>query len=552
MSGKQLFNQRKIFKITSDRLKENDWNLELSLEEAYSREEVVSLGDSQTLRFIRKASNDTVSEDYITSIKKQIDKTKKIKKISREKVQENNIKIKALYRELDSIVFIKDYVSIVFESKADFNRACRGFTINGKKFKRLVGTTGGVKKNTVQFCSEEVYDYVSLALCCDYNKETKLIPAKFEAYKALSCSASTPVTMPRILVIKDGKTRVEDKVVRIYSDETGEGFKVDRCADYVVEEKEFCDGCGMMTPQYAEQIAKDLQLDYIPSGVNTRFAFEKGMLGTFDFVAFGREIMNGNYMVEDCWGNMQDIREVDIIITTNMLKLWNAYDSIEDYMAKCKKYGYEFSVTKVTPKELEDKRNTNYQYLQSFENMQLEDIKELCEETVDDINGVLGDEVGKALLFAGSNQVDSIEGLEKLDMPWLKALMIEPSLIDDSYIKDKLYKMINKRIEMAEKGTLKINGNYAIILGDLYALCQSMYGLEPTGLLGKGEFYSRYWQDRNQAEVLMFRSPMTSHNNIARAKIKYDKECDKWFKYLKTVIVFNNKDLVTETLNGAD
>ena len=79
MSGKQLFNQRKIFKITSDRLKENDWNLELSLEEAYSREEVVSLGDSQTLRFIRKASNDTVSEDYITSIKKQIDKTKKIK-----------------------------------------------------------------------------------------------------------------------------------------------------------------------------------------------------------------------------------------------------------------------------------------------------------------------------------------------------------------------------------------------------------------------------------------------------------------------------------------
>ena len=51
--------------------------------------------------------------------------------------------------------------------------------------------------------------------------------------------------MPRILVIKDGKTRVEDKVVRIYSDETGEGFKVDRCADYVVEEKEFCDGWWM-------------------------------------------------------------------------------------------------------------------------------------------------------------------------------------------------------------------------------------------------------------------------------------------------------------------
>ena len=26
------------------------------------------------------------------------------------------------------------------------------------------------------------------------------------------------------------------------------------------------------------------------------------------------------FKIEDCWGNMQDIREVDIIITTNMLK----------------------------------------------------------------------------------------------------------------------------------------------------------------------------------------------------------------------------------------
>ena len=74
---------------------------------------------------------------------------------------------------------------------------------------------------------------------------------------------------------------------------------------------------------------------------------------------------------------------------------------------------------------------------------------------------------------------------------YVKALMIDSRMINDSFIRKKIYHMIKKRIEMGEKGAIRINANYAMISGDLYSLCQSMFGLEVTGLLKKGEVYHK-------------------------------------------------------------
>ena len=51
--------------------------------------------------------------------------------------------------------------------------------------------------------------------------------------------------------------------------------------------------------------------DYIPSGINTRYAYEKGMLFTFDILKFAEEVA-GTYILEDVWGTMRDIRDYDI------------------------------------------------------------------------------------------------------------------------------------------------------------------------------------------------------------------------------------------------
>ena len=37
--------------------------------------------------------------------------------------------------------------------------------------------------------------------------------------------------------------------------------------------------------------------------------------------------MNGEYIVKDAWGTERDLRDYDVILTTNMVKLWKAYKS---------------------------------------------------------------------------------------------------------------------------------------------------------------------------------------------------------------------------------
>ena len=551
----KMNNQRLILKVSSLTLRNNNWNYNISLDQAKRNEEVIALGDSQCLRFIRDIIGYQYTEEDIYKTKKHIKILKRKK--NTDKVREE---IKKAYDKLDDMLFVSDYVSIVFKSKKDFDYACKkGFYINGKKFKRLIGTTGGVKQSVVQFCNEEIHEELNRRMENGWNKNTPIVPAKFEAYKALSCSVSTPVTMPRMIIIKDGSVNIKDTVIKV-SDNGEGGFNVEHNAPYEAE-KQFTDGAGMMTPEMAMQWAIDLGqyhideygnkvVDYIPSGYNTRFSYSKGVLACFDFKAFAEEVAN-EYMIEDCWGHMRDVREADVILTDNMMKLTAAYSSMEDYLDNCHKNGYEFCITKITPKELEKKRNTNYQYLQSYEDMSDDDIEELISETVENINGALGDDIRKAILFTRGNHIT--EGaIRKTDPDFTKALMIDENVINDSYVKQQIYKMISRKINDAKMGVLQISGNYAMIVGDMYALCQHMFKMPVTGLLGFGEFYSGNWLKQGVDEVIAFRSPMTSHNNIRRLKFISNPETDKWFKYLDTMIVFNAFDTTCDALNGAD
>ena len=554
--SKQLYSQRFILKIPSIKLKKSDWNLSIDLKSARQNGELIQLADSQILRFIRDITNKNYSEKEISNVKKEIKELKK-KKTNIENIK----KIKELHKKLDNMLYIEDYISIVFSKKSEFDRACgrKGFTINGKKYKRILGTTGGIKKNTVNFCSEEIYDELNRRLENDRDLDAKCIPAKFEAYKALSASGSNPVTNTRrILVIKDAVVEVEGKVIKVSDNGKGE-FQVEKNVDYKTE-KEPCDGCGMIRPSLAERWAIDLGLykidddgnkvaDYIPSGFNTRYSYEKGMVFTYDFEMFAKEVAR-NYIVEDVWGEKHDIRHIDIILTTNMLKLWYAYDSIEDYLNKCDKNGYLLSVSKVCPKKLEEKRNLNYQYLQSY-NLSDEDIEELTNETVNSIKSCIGEDYNKAILFTKGDNITKNNVL-KSDDDFIKALMIDGDVIGDSYVKSRIYRMLEKKIKQAKIGVIKVDGNYSIVSGDLYGLCQSMFGMKVTGLLKKNEFYNKTWLDKGENEIISFRSPMTSHSNIKRMPLVENEEINKWFKYMNTVTILNMWDFTTDAMNGMD
>jgi hypothetical protein len=129
------------------------------------------------------------------------------------------------------------------------------------------------------------------------------------------------------------------------------------------------------------------------------------------------------------------------------------------------------------------------------------------------IKGATGGDYIKTLLFLKGCKITDEDFLNE-EFDFVKALMINKDMLGDPFVKQKIYNMIKKRISEAKKGVLQVQGNYSIVSGDLYALCQHMFNMPITGLLKRNEFYSRTWLDKGVNKVVAFRAPMTVHNNI--------------------------------------
>jgi hypothetical protein len=438
---------------------------------------------------------------------------------------------------------------LIIDREKDYRRACKGFTINGIRYRRLLGTPGGIKNSTIVFISERHIDEIRRRIDNGRDLNQALIPAKLEAYMALSCSASIPVSMPHgILVVKDCETMFRENVIRL-NDEGFEEPEMKLCENELIT-LDATDGCGMMLPSLAERWSKELDLDYVVSGVNTRLAYEKGMVLAFDFQAFAEEVA-GSYYVTDVWGTVRDIREIELVLTESMLKLWNAYPNLEAYLENCENNNYSLSITKTSPKELENERNLNYQFIQPYAWLTEEDIEELIAPTVQELKDVLGGDWAKTVLFLRGASVGETQP-ENMTDDIAKAIMADSRVLDDPYIRGRVYQLIQKRIDEAKIGVLKVHGNYSIVSGDLYALCQSMFGLPVTGLLKAGSIYNEYWRDSGAEQLAIFRAPMSCMNNIRIMRPDRSEETSYWFRYIHTCTILNAWDTTTAALNGMD
>ena len=541
--SKQLVCQRYIYKIRSSRLRKERWNLDLSLEEARRNDEIISLADSQMLRWIDEINGITDADAKARDIKLQIKKLRH-EPNSRQSIRE----IKKLYQELDALQFKPDYMCLIIDKKNDYYRACKGFSINGTKYKRLLGTNGGIKNSTIVFVSERLSDELKRRVENGRDSTKEIVTAKLEAYKALTCSASTPVSLPNgILVVNDAETNFLSDIVYLTDEDEGEPVMTELKAQEI--NLDASDGYGIMLPSLAERWSKELDLDYLVSGVNTRFSFEKGMVFTFDFIEFAENVAH-NYIVKDAWGNDVDVRYVELILTTSMVKLWDSYSSCNDYIQTSVKNGYTFGIAKTCPKALENTRNLNYQFIQSYD-LNDEQIEELISPTMNEIKDVLRGDWRKTILFLKGSGLNG-ENISKIDDDFIKAIMIDHRIIDDPFVQSSIYQLIRNRINEAKVGVLKVHGNYSIISGDPYLLCQSMFGLEPTGLLKAGEIYNKYWVDCGAEKLACFRAPMTCHNNIRLVKPVGNDKTNHWYQYMNACTILNNWDTTTYALNGAD
>ena len=548
---KQL-NQSHVYKISSTRIIKAKYRLWLTPDQARKNDEYAKLNSNQTLRFIQKWENKECNrpngydrEDEIHKIKTEIALLEKYPSS-----KPNGKKVSDKYDKLNELLFTPNYIMVTMDNKGDIDKLCmpKGFRINDVKYKRLLATTGGGKKSTVIFVSEPVFPDLCWRLDMGRDLSKEMIPAKLEAYKALTCSASYPVSNPKgVLIVPDAETTFKANVIEINDTET-ELPVMKQIKDYLIEKMKISDGCGLILPYRCLKWGEDLGIEGFFTAV-IRNGYTKGTLNPFDFIKFA-ETEAHNYFIPDAWGVMRDVRNYDIIIPTSMMKLWDSYNSLEHVHECWEKYGYDFSVTKTTSGSMDNVGDLNYQFIQSLKLTDSE-IDELIDPTVTEIKEVLGGDHRKTLLYLKGKKIGEKDVLSS-EPDFVQALMIDKQMINDPFVRNQVYKMIRRRIDDAKTGVLRVKGNFSMMSGDPYALCQCVFGMEVTGLLRAGEFYSNYWTRQGIDKVAAFRAPMTNHNNIRIFRLVDSPEMADWYKYMKNITILNSWDTTTHALNGAD
>ena len=561
--SKQQKLQQYIYKLDSSLLELKHWDLKLPLEQARKMDGVVvALADSQILSWINEI-NDTQDYDLkAREVKKQIKFLKK-----QDTTSENRNKIAELYKELYRLQFREDYVSVVMKNNTHYARANKGFSINGIKYKRLLCTVGGVKMSTVVYVSERIHEEIKKRLSNNHDWGVPLVPAKYSAYEALSASGSNVVSWPMDgnSKIPGGTIVVRDVITKFSADFIDVDDSNYPCEPIVElkKDQEFennaNDGCGIMTIDLAKRWNGELTGDYERPlcGCNLRNAFTKGMVFPFDIVRFA-EVVNGasddnpnGYIIEDVWGEKRDVRDAHLIITESQLKLWKSYSSWEHYYNSCieNKYTFRVAKTAVNYEDMDEVRQLNYQFIAPLK-LTRDDVKDLIKPTVDEITDILGGDYRKTLVYLCGSKLND-DNVMYSDVV-ARAIMLNPDLIGDDYIFNRIHRMIKRRITDAKIGVLDVRGNFQILSGDLYALAQSMFNLPVTGLLKSGEIYSKFWLDRNVENVLCYRAPMSNEHSILKQKICTNEQAQEWFQYMESITIVNAWDTMPAALNGFD
>lgn len=535
-------------KLTSALLKEYKYNLDISFEDCLRSGLIVSLADSQMLKSTRDITGQKIDRVQLEEWYSERDKIKK-----RKNTKENRARLKELQQNIYDMMYIPEYITVVMENIKDYERMYKkGFVFNGKTYKRFSCSASQARVSTIVFVDEKIKSELKRRLDNGRDLLHPLAPSKYNAYFGLYSSATKQVTKPRFCIVPDyeetQKVDVEFVIEQpIDFDDVIEPRTID------MEFNRF-DGSGLISPQMAVQWGKDLGEDYTPCQFCIRCAFTKGMVNEFDFLQWCEEVNGGNYEITDVYGNKRDLREIDVILTAGMAKLWDSWESQENFEENCKNNGIFWGVTKYAPKE--DKRvlTTNYQFLQTL-NLNDDMIADLCKDTVDYIKGVSYDNIYYSMLFMmGENGTqESVERfMESSDNYWLKSLILNNTLINDKYSKEKIRDMIVRKIELACLGKLITQGNFQCIVPDSYAFMQAMFKLPVTGLLKAGEMYSQFWNNRGVNKVDTMRSPLTHFSEHYVVDLKKNEDTEKWFRYSYSGFIVNAHDEHTLRWAGSD
>lgn len=581
-----------IRKFHSGRLKEFDYTIENTFDESKNLNEIIGLSDSQMLKTIRDVRNRTIDKQKLEILIKTRDmyrmrltyqqsqkgassaaaiarklKSVRTKNTLTERLYKKYIEItvnadeaKRIQDKINRTLFQPDYVTVVMDHAKHYDYLYHnGFTINGNLYRRLSCGAGQARVSTVVFANETILPAVKEKLNNGRDIHKAISPSKFNAYFGLYSSATREVSEPSFIVVRDYINTTS--FMANYVIENGWG------ADDTIVQKMMrdvpmnrTDGMGLISFRQAEKWAAELGLDYVPSQFCVRQSFIKGMLCVFPIHEFCEEINGGNYLVDTIYQDENgdyikaDLRDYDVIISESQFKLWDSFDSLDTYVQNCRKNKLDWRIASVTPKEAKRSLKLNYQFIQTL-NLKQADIEKLAEPFVNWITKVSYDDAYYMLLFllGVNNDTEKINRfLSDGDMYWIKALIADHNVKNDTYIRTKVRELMKKKIENGCKGDIYVDGNFQVIVSDPYGFMQHVCGLPVTGLLQEGKAYSNYWNERGVRQVDAMRSPLTYLSEHVILNLQKDEDTEKWYRYCKLGIILNDHGHETFQFAGSD
>lgn len=537
--AKVLQNSYYIYKIPSNKIKTLK---NYSFKEATEDGNVVSIGDNLVLAKIREYYNN--NKDHVELYNQVQSIRKKMKEIRRlDNSQENINELKSLQSILDNLLFVDDIVNIKILAKKDYRDLGRnGFDLNGKHYIRFMVGAGQMRRNTVSFINEKLFDYMQERLMCGLKDKIRNINlAKLSAYFALSFSSVLWVREPRVCVIKDFFTTIKNQKIN-FIDYDDEDTKINQI--YKDIELNSADGQGLISPEMAKLWAEDMRLNYIPSSFVIRTAFVKGNLVPFDFKQYAKE--QGITKIKDRYGTEYNIEDIDVLLSESQFKMAKYYSSWEGYVSYHRSYNLRWGVARYN-KEFDDEYVlTNYQYIQVLD-LDKEDVKGLVSYTTNWIKNICNGQMEYALAYnVGVKNptigIDSI--INSCGSSFTKAIIKNSMMLQDGFVQRKIYNSIKESIRQAKIGRIWTRGNYQFMISDPIAQCRSALGLEPTGLIPANHVYSNFWNLRiNTDEIVCCRSPLTHYSEVNPLKLYRSDDGNKWYKYIHSGMIYSIYDI---------
>ena len=545
-------------KINTSDIINNNYYIKSSFDSLRKNNKIVSIGDNQILRFIRNINEIDFNKEKIYNLEREKNELKKI-----DSSKKNSKLIIDIQNKINEELFVPDLISVKCDTtKKDYKDICKnGFiidvSINKKqyiiKYKRLCAGAGQLRKNTAMFVNESLYDSLYSIMMCGLSKERigKINLAKFNAYFSLYSSAINRVRTPRICVVNDFEYELKNQnVTWVYPISNGE-FDIEN-KNININMNAF-DGAGIISPEMAEFWKNDLNLEYLPASFIIRAPFIKGLVSIFDFKKFAKEIAHTEY-IKDIYGIEYKVEDIDIILTASQFKLYKKYQNFQEYMYFFKKYNHIFGVTRVTKENNDIMTTLNYQYIQT-NNFTEDSIKLLADYTLNYLKKIMnGERLYAILLLNGKNDFGSkIEDIENNSNSYIsKAIMYNEDILNDSYIRKKISKTIEKKIKQAKIGKLYVEGSYDFAIPDLYALAEHAFGMEVNGLLNAGQCWNKRWVDKGADVVTLMRSPLVAPGENRKLNIYSDCKCLEWFKYIYSGNIYNIWDTTIIAQSDAD